>query len=112
MTRVEEQMILVDSALKAKNYSLMLERLKDLIESVIVTDDIDWNIGDEYSLPSIIEGSYWFCVDYHGGQFSPEYELSCMIEKIFKPGCQNDESAMFYQELEQLRAYAYTYTYT
>jgi hypothetical protein len=107
MTKIEEQMILMNSAVKAKNYDSLLERLKDLMLSVIVTDDIDWNVGDEYLLVNVIEGTYWFCVDYHHGMYSSEYELLSIIEKIFKPGCQNESEdefiKIFYQELEQLR---------
>ena len=32
----------------------------------------------------IAGGAYWFCVDYHGGQFSGLYEAQC--RNAYKPG--------------------------
>lgn len=32
-----------------------------------------------------VEAFYWFCVDYHRGQFSKEYRLMCKLSRIFTP---------------------------
>ena len=34
----------------------------------------------------VIEGAYWFCIDYHWGQASDEYRLQCILSRIFSPG--------------------------
>lgn len=34
---------------------------------------------------SIVEGHYWYFVDYHEGQWSDEYRRLCRIQKYFKP---------------------------
>lgn len=34
----------------------------------------------------IVEAHYTYCMDWHGGQWSPEYAKLCRISRYFKPG--------------------------
>ena len=34
----------------------------------------------------IVEAYYWYCVDYHGGQWSKEYSRLCRIGGYYSPG--------------------------
>jgi hypothetical protein len=51
-------------------------------------DDVEWHVGEGGSctLDSLLVGAYWYCVDYHGGQWSAEYALQCNIGGYFDPG--------------------------
>lgn len=68
------------------DYSRALELIESLAEWIAkggfvpdeYTDGTDW----EY----VLIGTYWFCVDYHGGQWSDEYRLQCVISRIYQPG--------------------------
>ena len=33
----------------------------------------------------IVEAHYWYCVEYHEGQWSPLYERLCRIGRYYKP---------------------------
>lgn len=50
-------------------------------------------------------GLYFYCVDWHGGQASKEYEILSRLqtELNFKPGMSepDDQAQDFYSELEQ-----------
>ena len=35
---------------------------------------------------AIIEGHFWYCIDFHSGQSSRLYARYCKISKYFKPG--------------------------
>jgi hypothetical protein len=39
-------------------------------------------VMDRYS---IVEGYFWYFVNYHGGQCSEEYRRLCRIQKYFNP---------------------------
>jgi hypothetical protein len=49
---------------------------------------------------------YWYCNDYHTGQFSDTYRVLCEISETYKPGvmengCNDDSVAMiYYMDLE------------
>lgn len=34
----------------------------------------------------MVEAHYTFCMDYHAGQWSPEYARMCRLGRFFKPG--------------------------
>ena len=74
----------VDSTL---DYGRVLEGLERLAEFVEAADDVDWSIGCDSSvgLDSLIIGAYHYCVDYHGGQWSGEYRLQCILGGIYNP---------------------------
>ena len=38
-----------------------------------------------YDRFDIVEAHYWWNVDHHGGQASPEYERQCHISEYFTP---------------------------
>lgn len=74
------------------DYSRTLATLERLANAVNDYDgDIDWEIGEDCSLDSLLVGAYWFCVDYHGGQWSDEYRLQCAIGNFFDPKCSSLE---------------------
>ena len=56
----------------------------------------------------VVVGSYWFFCDYHSGQWSDEYRLSCKAGMIYKPGpCSSGPESdsgeeMVYKALEAL----------
>lgn len=86
--------VVVNRALFRKDsklsYQRTLEALERLAQEIIntETDETVWYIGEysDASLDSIIVGAYWFLVDYHSGQNSLEYRVSCRLNEIFKPG--------------------------
>ncbi len=41
---------------------------------------MEWNRFD------IVEAHYWFCADYHGGQWTALYERLCKIGSYYSPG--------------------------
>jgi hypothetical protein len=38
-----------------------------------------------YDRSDIVDAHYWFCVDYHTGQWSQLYARQCRISRYFKP---------------------------
>ena len=73
-----------DHLSKSGNFDECLE----LIESLA-----DWMISGGfkpkpylYSARDIIVGAYWYCVDYHSGQWSDEYRVQCKLGKLYFPG--------------------------
>lgn len=48
-------------------------------------------------------GLYWYCVDYHGGQFSDLYRIQCQLQYQPSPSengaDEHDESGEFYAAL-------------
>lgn len=71
------------------DYDRTIEALTSLANAVDdCEDDVDWCLGEcgECTLDSLMIGAYWFCTDYHGGQWSPEYALQCAIGSFFNPG--------------------------
>lgn len=38
----------------------------------------------------VLIGAYWFCIDYHGGMWSDEYRLQCLISRVYQPGPRED----------------------
>lgn len=75
------------------SYQRTLEAIERLAQEVIDTDTSDdectvWYMGEssDATLDAVIVGAYWFLVDYHGGQDSLEYRVSCKLGEIFKPG--------------------------
>lgn len=82
------------------SYLRAVEAMRRLANSVEddETDESDWYLGEsgETTLDSLLVGSYWFFVHYHGGQDSPEYAAQCAICSIFSPGMSSgpeDESS-------------------
>lgn len=62
----------------------------------------------------IIEGHFWFCVHYHGGQGSDLYARSCRIDRYYSPGpCQNgptsENACVIYNNLERKHGYKRTH---
>ena len=51
-------------------------------------EDIEWSRGEftEAPLSELIVGAYWALVEWHGGQWSPEYAALCALGQVFKPG--------------------------
>ena len=43
-----------------------------------------------YDRFDIVEAHYWYCVNYHTGQWSPEYARQCRIGRYFSPGLHGD----------------------
>jgi hypothetical protein len=94
-------------------YSRTLEALERLAKEVknTDTDETVWYIGEstEATLDSVIIGAYWFCANYHGGQWSPEYRLLSILGGIYEPGqcCNGPEpdsgESMVYEQLEALQ---------
>lgn len=86
-----------------------ISKLSDLVHEFDGDTSDLWAIGEhtEASLDSLLVGAYWFCRDYHNGQWSDEYRLLCNIGRYFSPGCTNgpetDSSERdVYLALEQL----------
>jgi len=63
-----------------------IEKLAQAVEDY--NGDINWCLGEctECTLDALLVGAYWFCTDYHGGQWSDEYRLQCVIGQVFNPG--------------------------
>lgn len=68
-----------------------------------------WSIGEsgEYTLDSLLVGSYWHFTEWHAGQSSNSYAAMCAIGRVFNPGCTDgpepDSSEHYvYTELDQL----------
>ena len=63
---------------------------------------IDYLNEDNYY--DAAQALHWYCVNFHGGQFSNLYLIQCKLgynPGILECGCENDEGAlMFYQALE------------
>jgi hypothetical protein len=60
----------------------------------------------EYNRFDIVEAHYWYCVNYHGGRWSDEYERLCHIGEYFKPGAcshgpSTENSKAIYRDLVQ-----------
>ncbi len=77
-------------------YQRTLECIEKLAIEIMATQSSEheeslWYMGEcsEATLDSVIVGAYWFLVDYHGGQNSLEYRVSCRLGEIFKPGCES-----------------------
>lgn len=68
-----------------------IERLANAVDDY--DGDTDWCIGEssECSLDSLLIGAYWYCTDYHGGQWSDEYRLLSAIGDFFDPRCSSLE---------------------
>jgi len=77
----------IDSTL---DYARTLDALELLANKVDEfegdSESLWWMEGDYCDLSSLMIGVYWFCCDYHGGQWSPEYRLQCTIGQFFSPG--------------------------
>jgi hypothetical protein len=58
----------------------------------------------EFNRYDIIEAHYWFCADYHEGQWSEKYQRLCRISRYFSPGAcsngpSNENSQAIYDDL-------------
>lgn len=83
----------------------------ELIESLV-----DWINKDgfhpgenlnAYNWEDVVIGTYWFCSEYHGGQWSDEYRLLSQTGRIFQPGMMDgpepeSSEEMVYKDLERL----------
>jgi hypothetical protein len=80
-----DSIFLIDGPLDYSRVLRALERLAGLVDSA---DDVDWFDGADgmASLDNLLVGAYWYCVDYHGGQWSDEYRLQCAIGEFYSPG--------------------------
>jgi hypothetical protein len=50
----------------------------------------------------LAEALYYFCEDYHSGQWSRGYRILCRVSRIFKPGIlhsMSEEAEPIYHEL-------------
>ena len=73
------------------SYNETISALTDLAQAV---DDFEgdwdelWTIGEFgcASLDNLLIGAYWFAIDHHSGQWSPEYALFCVIGETYSPG--------------------------
>ena len=71
------------------DYDVALELIEALAEWIagggFKPDDntcADW--------PDVLEGAWWFCIEWHSGQTSDEYRVSCVIDRVYSPGpCQD-----------------------
>lgn len=70
------------------SYVQMVEKIRELAHSVKANTESDYYLGqfEEATLDTLLIGSFWFFVDYHGGQDSPEYSAQCAIGQVFNPG--------------------------
>jgi len=50
----------------------------------------------------IVEAYYWYCVDYHNGQWSPLYERLCKIGKYYNPGIAHKGYASLSENAQQI----------
>ena len=70
------------------SYGRTLEAIGKLADIVNEYDDeINWCLGEsgECTLDVLLVGAYWYCADYHGGQWSDEYRVNCQIGQFFSP---------------------------
>ena len=59
--------------------------------------------SDSYSIEQFLVGAYHFFCDYHGGQFSKEYEALSCISFVYNPGMSGiDQDSLEYHVYEQL----------
>ena len=72
----------------------------ELIESLA-----DWIISGGfqpkpclYSVDDIVIGAYWYCVDYHSGQWSDEYRVQCKLGKLYSPESSSNDLKTFSDE--------------
>jgi|SRR5690606_6037330 len=70
------------------SYYQAVEAIRELAVSVKTDEETEWELGEfeEATLDNLLIGSYWFFVDYHGGQESPEYIAQSAISQVYKPG--------------------------
>jgi hypothetical protein len=62
----------------------------------------------KFNRRAILEGWYWYCADYHGGQWSWLYKRLCKIYKYYKPGFmqtgpESEESIEIYNNCVRLK---------
>ena len=85
------------------SFDRTLDALEALVNAVNDCDDVKWNLGEgtECTLDSLLIGTYWFCGDYHSGQWSTEYRLLCAIGNFYGPSSLKEDSSEFdvYQQL-------------
>jgi len=89
-----------------------LDRLCDEVMNT-ETDENVWYIGEHRNctLDQLIVGGYWFFVDYHGGQDSPEYRMQCILGRVYTPNCAGHPEpetaeADVYEAFERLAPFA------
>jgi hypothetical protein len=99
-----------DSKLSYDRTLLAIEKLG----MAIVNSDADerkWCLGEseDATVTDLVAGAYWYTVDYHGGQASPEYRVSSVLSDIFNPGSRNgpepqsQESSVYNALVERLK---------
>lgn len=76
-----------DTTMTFERTLIAIEKLGMLIEDTDTNESV-WYIGETAgpTLADVIIGSYWFAVDYHGGQVSPMYTVLSVLSGIFEPG--------------------------
>jgi hypothetical protein len=86
MKRIERRFNVAYRGLFRRSCELGYARTLEAIERLAteVSDfegETDWSIGEGYevTLDSLLIGAQQFCVDYHGGMWSDEYRLQCII---------------------------------
>jgi hypothetical protein len=79
-----------DSSLSYDRTLLAIKNLVMALENT-ETDESVWYIGElsDATLGDLIVGSYWFLIDYHGGQSSLAYNVASILSGIDNPGCTN-----------------------
>lgn len=60
----------------------------------------------DYDRMDILDAHYWFCADYHDGQWSRLYERLCRIGRVYQPsplahGPGTDNAKSIYANLER-----------
>ena len=75
-------------------YSRVLEAIR-LLAHILhegKTDETIWYVGEFRSadLASLVIGAYWFCADYHSGQWSAEYTTLSALGTIYSTGPEPD----------------------
>lgn len=104
---INHSLFRIDGKLSYKRTLKAFKRLVEEIEKVDTEEDV-WCLGEtgETTLDNLLVGAYWFLTDHHGGQDSLEYEVQCVIGRIFNPGmsCLEEDSGekAVYEQLEQL----------
>jgi hypothetical protein len=87
MKRLQEVVCRALASNSSMSYERTMLAIEKMVNMVSHTEEPMWD-NEEFgiSLDSLIVGAYWFCSDYHGGQWSPEYRALSALGKVFKPG--------------------------
>lgn len=88
-------------ALTTSDSTLDYARTLDALRALAVCyqdcdDDAKWYVGEHtLGIVDLLIGTYRYCVENHGGQWSPEYALLCVID-YDGPDCTDDSDEAEY----------------